>query len=193
MRYDEGSDDNNGFDSYAAERMNLMPIPVATLITQRSLTDHQPILNSAEDNGGYTELVATFSYDIVGQSTTVPRLWEAVKTTWRQPEKYDRGSILAEHVRHIHSNVFRTEIGLASKIWLEPEAPPVDHSMIQHGATLEVDGVPVPAVSIEGDPFVFAAACDLPSGGVTTIVVPRSCMPYVNVALITRRAGGRAA
>ncbi|MBN9179894.1 MAG: hypothetical protein J0J00_04985 [Microbacterium sp.] len=116
-----------------------------------------------------------------------PMLWEAVRTTWRRA-RADRDSLsrsLVDHVNHILQNRFRSELGIAfdrpfDRGW-EASVSSVDPT-----AELEIDGVQVPAVQIDTDPFVYAVGALTGAGTVATVVIPRDHLAGVRLALQAR-------
>lgn len=122
------------------------------------------------------------------QRMRYPQLWEVVRTTWtRDPsERTSLSSQLVDHADHILMNQFREELGL-------PAGPTrdtgwrVSPSAVNHAVSLEVDGALMRAAEIDTDPFVYAIGVSITPDVVATTVIPREHLPYVRVALATRR------
>ena len=118
-----------------------------------------------------------------------PMLWEAVQTSWhRDPSEHTTlARQLVAHTNHILVNRFREELGL------QP-GPPTDTSWqaseasVRAGATLEIDGIAVPALEIDTDPFVYAIGAPLDRVTVATVVLPREYLPNLLTAIATRNA-----
>ncbi|NLP85878.1 hypothetical protein HF576_18770 [Microbacterium sp. CFH 90308] len=121
-----------------------------------------------------------------------PRLWEAVRTCWsRDVSEYTTlQRQLVDHTNHILTNQFREELGLAPGP-TEDGAWMVRLSSVNTAARLEIDGVDVPAVEIDTDPFVYAVGAQLRPDVVTTVVIARDHLPYVRLALHTRTPAAR--
>lgn len=116
------------------------------------------------------------------------QLWEAVRTAWHreQSERVSLRQQLVDHANHILANRFRTELAL-------PPGPFTDYSWqvrssaVNAAATLWIDGTGVPAAEIDTDPLVYAIGAQLSPDVVVTVVLPREDLPYLRVALATRR------
>ncbi len=124
----------------------------------------------------------------MAQQLRFPLLWEAVRTSWRRAG-VDRDWLtqsLVDHVNYILQNRFRSELGIAfdrpfDRAW-ETSVSSVDPT-----AELEVDGVRVPAVQIDTDPFVYAVGALTGAGTAATVVIPRDHLAGVRLALQARR------
>jgi hypothetical protein len=117
-----------------------------------------------------------------------PMLWETVRTSWhRETSEYTSLSRqLVEHVNHILMNHFRAELGIAPSAI--GDAPwQARESAVNPRSRLEIDGVVISAAEIDTDPFVYGIGARLAPDLVATVVVPRSELRYVRVALATRR------
>jgi hypothetical protein len=116
-----------------------------------------------------------------------PMLWEAVRTTWHrdQREHNTLAAQLIHHTNYILVNQFREELGLpampGSEDWRQ-----VKPSAVNRAATLEVDGIVVPAFEVDTDPFVYAVGVELSPGVAATAVIARDHLPFVRLALTTR-------
>lgn len=115
------------------------------------------------------------------------QLWEVVRTSWSAvPTECNTLPVrLVDHVNHILMNHFRDELGL------EPGPTPdgpwkVRQSAVNPRARLEVDGVPMPAMEIDTDPFVYGIGVQISRDVVATIAIARSELPFVRLALVTR-------
>jgi hypothetical protein len=131
------------------------------------------------------------------QRMRYPMLWEAARTTWtgRPSEHTTLPEQLAQHVNHILMNQFRTELGLPTG---PPSGPPrfdepwrARTSAINQNARIEVDGETADAAEIDTDPFVYGIGAQLTPEIAVTVVIPRTDLPFVRVALATRNRGGR--
>jgi hypothetical protein len=91
---------------------------------------------------------------------------------------------LLNHTNHILMNQFRKELGLPSGLTLDG-AWRVSSAALNPSATLELDGQLVSAVEIDTDPFVYAIAAHIQPDVVTTVVVARDHLQYVDLALQT--------
>jgi hypothetical protein len=116
-----------------------------------------------------------------------PIIWEAVRTTWRaEVTKWTTPeALLLHHIHHIHLNRFAEELG-----WEVPARgfvdPLVTERSIRHAVDVQVDGDRVSGMEVDTDPFVYAAAAELPDGRVLTAVVPRDDLPWVRVEFAQR-------
>jgi hypothetical protein len=62
----------------------------------------------------------------------------------------------------------------------------VTERSIRHAVDVQVDGDRVSGMEVDTDPFVYAAAAELPDGRVLTAVVPRDDLPWVRVEFAQR-------
>lgn len=118
-----------------------------------------------------------------------PRIWEAVRTTWRRdPTPEDLGNQIIHHTNHILMNRFREELGI-------PAGPPgpfettgwqVTPAAVNTAASVVVDGTRIPSVEIDTDPFVYAIGVRMADDLVVTAVVPREFLPLIEVSLARR-------
>lgn len=116
-----------------------------------------------------------------------PQLWKAVRTCWtRDPSEYttlDRQ--LVDHANHILVDHLREELGHAPGPAGDGRRILAASSVNTVGA-LEIEGVDVPAVEIDTDPFVYARGAQTRPDVVTTVVIARQHLPYVRLAWHTR-------
>ena len=117
-----------------------------------------------------------------------PQLWEAVRTTWhRDPsEHFSVRTLLVEHVNHLLMNLYQQEPGLSSSNWDSP-APTVTDRMVNDRVSVLVNGIQVPGVEVDADPFVYGIGAELPGGGVMTAVLPRAELKHIQIQFTTRR------
>ena len=117
-----------------------------------------------------------------------PMLWEAVRTAWhRDPSDLSTPSyLLVEHANYILMNRFREELGLGA-IHTDRFSAQLTERTVNPSATAIVEGVQVPAVEIETDPFVYGIGVELAPDTVLTAVIPRDALPHVRIEF-TRRA-----
>ena len=117
-----------------------------------------------------------------------PTLWEAVRTTWnRDASEYTTATRqLVDHANHILMNQFREELGIDPREAVDA-AWQVKESSVNSAVTLEVDGIRIPALEIDSDPFVYAIGAQLRPDVVTTVVIAREHLEHVRIALCTRR------
>jgi len=113
-----------------------------------------------------------------------PRLWEAVRTTWRrEPSHDDLEGRLVHHANHILMNRFREELGLPQG----PSAASEDtgwrtsRASVDSRVSVVVDGAELPAAQIDTDPFVYAIGTRPAEDLVLTAVIPREFLPSVTV------------
>jgi hypothetical protein len=116
-----------------------------------------------------------------------PMLWEAVRTAWhRDPTDLSTPShLLVEHANYILMNRFREELGLGDT-GTERFAPRLTEHAVDPRATVIVDGVGVPAIEIDTDPFVYAIGAELSPGAVLTAVIPRDELQHVRIEFARR-------
>lgn len=115
-----------------------------------------------------------------------PMLWEAVRTTWhRDPSELSVPRILVEHTNHILMNRFRKALGLGD-IVADRFAARLTERAVNSLATVNLDGVEMPAFEIDTDPFVYAIGAELKDGSVVTAVVPRDDLEYVQIGFARR-------
>lgn len=117
-----------------------------------------------------------------------PQLWEAVRTSWNRDlsEHTTVPRQLVDHANHILRNKFRTQLGLEVGPVHEDGDWEIKESAVNPAATLEIDGVPVPACEIDTDPFVYAIGAQVSTDVVATIVIAREHLRLVRVSLTTR-------
>jgi hypothetical protein len=120
-----------------------------------------------------------------------PMLWEAVRTAWhREPTDLSRPSyLLVEHANYILMNHFRNELGLGD-ISTDRFAARLTERAVNPRATAIVDGVEVPAIEIDTDPFVYAIGVELAPDTVLTAVIPRDELQHVRVEFARRATPG---
>ena len=116
-----------------------------------------------------------------------PLIWEAVRTSWaRDPaERFAPARVLLDHVNHVLTNRFRAELGLG-EVGADRFAPRLREQAVNPRAHLRADGVELPAVEIDTDPYVYAIGAQLPSGAVLTAVLPRDDLPHLRVEFAER-------
>ncbi|GAA1792351.1 hypothetical protein GCM10009712_44170 [Pseudarthrobacter sulfonivorans] len=69
----------------------------------------------------------------------------------------------------------------------DKHAPTVTDLMINgHGAVF-VDGLEMPAVDVDTNPFVYGIGTEPPDGGIVTAVLPRAEMNRIQIQFTTRR------
>jgi hypothetical protein len=117
-----------------------------------------------------------------------PQLWEAVRTSWnRDAAEYTSASrLLVDHANHILMNQFRDELGIEPGDAMFDAPWRVKESAVNAAVSLEIDGIPVPGLEIDTDPFVYAIGAQLTPDVVTTVVIAREHLPYVHVAVCAR-------
>ncbi|MHA7985121.1 hypothetical protein ACX9R5_04870 [Rathayibacter sp. CAU 1779] len=117
-----------------------------------------------------------------------PMLWEAVRTTWTRDtsELSTPARLLVDHANHILMNRFRKELGLGD-MGVDRFVSPLTEKVINREAVVTVDGVEVPALEIDTDPFVYAIGAALSSDTVLTAVVPRDELAYICLEFTQRR------
>jgi hypothetical protein len=118
-----------------------------------------------------------------------PMLWEAVRTTWtRDASEFSAPSrLLMDHANDILRNVFRKELGLGDTA-VDRFVSPLTERCINRESVVTVDGVKVPALEIDTDPWVYAIGAELWSDTVLTAVVPRDELGYIRLAFAQRRS-----
>lgn len=116
-----------------------------------------------------------------------PMLWEAVRTAWHRDATHLSvpSRLLVEHANHILMNRFREELGLGD-IGTDRFAAHITERAVDPRATAIVDGVTVPAIEIDTDPFVYAIGAELAPGTVLTAVIPRDELPHVRIEFAPR-------
>lgn len=116
-----------------------------------------------------------------------PLLWEAVRTTWhRDPSDFSAPSrLLVEHANHILINRFRKELGLG-ELGADRFAARLTERAVNPRATVTVDGIELPALEIDTDPFVYAIGVELAAGTVVTAIVPRDDLDFVHIEFARR-------
>lgn len=117
-----------------------------------------------------------------------PQLWEAVRTSWnRYPSEHTTvPRQLVDHANHILRNQFRAQLGLRPGPVHDDGDWEIKESAANPSATLEIDGVPLPAWEIDTDPFVYAIGAQVSAKVVVTVVVARDHLAHVLVSLATR-------
>jgi hypothetical protein len=117
-----------------------------------------------------------------------PMLWEAVRTTWtRDASEFSTPSrLLVDHANHILMNQFREELGLGD-IRVDRFANRLTEKTVDRRATGIVDGIRMPALEIDTDPFVYAIGVELSADTVLTAVVPRDELKHVTLEFAQRR------
>jgi hypothetical protein len=116
-----------------------------------------------------------------------PRLVEAVRTTWHRDrsERTSTRSVLLDHVNYILLNQYRQELGLGGDPW-DKHAPTVTDLMIKDHAAVFVDGLEMPALEVDTNPFVYGIGTELPGGGIVTAVIPRAELNRIQIQFTTR-------
>lgn len=117
-----------------------------------------------------------------------PQLWEAVRTSWNR-DRSEHTTVprqLVAHANHILRNRFRAQLGLAAGPVHDDGDWEIKESAVNPSATLEIDGVPVPASEIDIDPFVYAIGAQTGADVVVTVVIAREHLPLLRVSLSTR-------
>jgi hypothetical protein len=117
-----------------------------------------------------------------------PQLWEAVRTSWSRDtsEHTTVPRQLVDHGNHILRNQFRAQLGLEAGPVHDDGDWEIRESAVNPSATLEIDGVPLPAWEIDTDPFVYAIGAQVSADVVTTVVIARDHLALVRVSLTTR-------
>ncbi|PQZ93724.1 hypothetical protein CQ018_08705 [Arthrobacter sp. MYb227] len=117
-----------------------------------------------------------------------PLLMEAVRTTWH-PDPTERptvGDLLVEHINDILRNYYRRERGLGRNQWgRRATGPTVTGRSVSGRGSVLVNGVDVPAVEIDTDPFVYGVGAEL-EGVVVTAVLPRTALKHILLHFVTR-------
>lgn len=116
-----------------------------------------------------------------------PQLWDAVRTTWHR-DSSERSSVrrlLVDHVNHILMNQYRPEPGLNGSPW-DRAAPAVGDRMVNDRIRVLVNGVEIPGVEVDTDPFVYGIGAELPGAGVVTAALPRSELNHIQIQFTTR-------
>jgi hypothetical protein len=118
-----------------------------------------------------------------------PMLWEAVRTTWtRDASTFSTPSrLLMEHANHILMNQFRKELGLGD-MSIDRFISPLTEKAVNREAVVTVDGVEMPALDIDTDPFVYAIGAQLSTDTVLTAVVPRDELQHIHLEFARRRS-----
>ncbi|WP_127794451.1 hypothetical protein [Agromyces sp. LHK192] len=118
-----------------------------------------------------------------------PHLWEVVRTSWHRDRSEDASVpwLLAHHVNHILMNRFRDEVGYVhgTPLWEDHSGWQVADRAARGGVTARLDGVDVPAVEIDTDPFVYGIGFDLAPGVFVTAAIPRDELRYLDVSFAT--------
>jgi hypothetical protein len=116
-----------------------------------------------------------------------PQLWEAVRTTWHRDlsEGSSVASVLVDHANYILMNQFRKELGLSANPWDRP-APAVTARMVNGRVSALVNGITVPGVEVDTDPFVYGIGAELAGGGVVTAVLPRAELEHLQIEFSRR-------
>ncbi|MDQ0757052.1 hypothetical protein [Arthrobacter sp. B3I4] len=116
-----------------------------------------------------------------------PQLWEAVKTTWhRDPsERSSPARVLAEHVNYFLINRYRQKPQGSSEV-RDFEDLGVGKRPIIRDIAVRVDGVEVPGLEMDTDPFVYAVGAALQHGAVVTAVIPRDELEFIRVEFANR-------
>ncbi|PJJ63323.1 hypothetical protein [Compostimonas suwonensis] len=118
-----------------------------------------------------------------------PSLWEAVRTThiidasavaWYTPV-----NALVEHVNYVVMNTFREE-RVRGRLPGELLGR-VTEKAVEHGIPISIDGTDVPGMRIDTDPHVLGLGADL-GDRILSVVIARDSLPFVDLALTTRRA-----
>jgi hypothetical protein len=118
-----------------------------------------------------------------------PMLWEAVRTNWHRDlsDLSSPSRLLVEHTNHILVNQFRKQLGLGD-VSTDRFAARLTERSVNPQATAIVEGVEVPAIEIDTDPFVYAIGVELASNTVLTAVIPRDELDYVRLEFARRTA-----
>lgn len=82
-------------------------------------------------------------------------------------------------------NQFRQELWPGSNPW-DQHAPPITARMVNSQAGTLVNGISVPGVEVDTDPFVYGVGAQLATGGVVTAVLPRAELKRIQVQFATR-------
>ena len=98
---------------------------------------------------------------------------------------------LFDHANHILRNKFRAQLGLGPGPVHDDGDWEIKKSAVNPSATLEIDGVPVPACEIDTDPFVYAIGAQVSAHVVATVVIAREHLPLVRVSLTIRNPTDR--
>lgn len=122
-----------------------------------------------------------------------PMLWEAVQTTWtRDASEFSTPPrLLVDHANHILMNRFREELGLGD-VGVDRFTSQLTEKTVNPRAATVVDGVEVPALEIDTDPFVYAIGVELAADTVLTAVIPRDELQHVTVEFAQRHPVPRA-
>lgn len=117
-----------------------------------------------------------------------PQLWEAVRTSWNRDssEHTTLPRQLVAHANHILRNKFSRQLGFETGPVHDDGDWAIKESAVNPSATLEIDGVPVPAYEIDIDPFVYAIGAQTRADVVVTVVIAREHLPLLRVSLSTR-------
>lgn len=114
-----------------------------------------------------------------------PRLWEAVRTTWRREDQEAETleAMLVSHANHVLRNQFKAELNLGIR---QRDSPALTtESAVRRGIDLMVDGETVSGIQIDTDPHVYAVGATLPHGGILTAVVPREHLELIDLRFAT--------
>lgn len=116
-----------------------------------------------------------------------PQLMEAVRTTWHRDrsERTSVRSVLLDHVNYILMNQYRQELGLGGNPW-DQRAPTVTDLMVNDPVTVLVNGLEVPGVEIDTNPFIYGIGAALAGGGIVTAVLPRAELNHIQIQFATR-------
>ncbi|MFP3465601.1 hypothetical protein [Leifsonia sp. SIMBA_070] len=118
-----------------------------------------------------------------------PMLWEAVRTTWtRDASEFSTPTrLLIDHADHILMNQFREELGLGD-MGIDRFISPLTEKTVNRDAVVTVEGVEMPALEIDTDPFVYAIGAELSSDTVLTAVVPRDALQHIRIEFARRHS-----
>lgn len=114
-----------------------------------------------------------------------PQLWDAVRTTWHRDasERPSLARVLADHADYILLNRYRREPG--GSVW-DGHAPATRNRPAHSEVPVRVDGVEVPGVEMDTNPFVYGVGASLEQGGIVTAVLPRDDLKYVRIEFAKR-------
>ncbi len=120
------------------------------------------------------------------QRMRYPLLCETVRTTWsRDVSQYTTvGRQLVEHANYILMNQYREQLRLEPGA-IGDGAWRVTEAAVNPAAAASLNGVEVPAVEIDTDPFVYALELTLDEHTNVTAVIPREHLDYVRIAFAT--------
>jgi len=160
----------------------------------RNPNDHSDPINLAELNEEMrraTEFASPWPRPawLVEQVARIryPQLWDAVRTIWHHdPSELSAvPTLLVDHVNHVLTNQYLREIGLTGNPW-DQHAPTVSERTVNDHISVLVNGVPVPGVEVNTDPFVYGVGAELPGGGVMTAVLPQTELLHIQIQFTTR-------